>query len=130
MKTEEKEVRSVNIFASVADLIADTNAVSVFRGNENGIAVLPENTPNTIICPVQKGEKTSDFIATEYTVVNNSDTIKISLSSSAQLLCRFGSKKWLMTDYSINGVPRMWLLQRLILPDMDRHQRKQRRMAF
>jgi len=108
---------SIKIFASVSDLIADANVVSVFQSNENGIAVLPENTPNTIICLVRKGEKTSEFIAMEYTAVSNNYAITISLPSSAQLLCGHGSKKWLMTGYSINGVPQSYVVTSTINSD-------------
>lgn len=114
---EKESNASVKIFASVSDLIADTNAVSMFQSNENGIAVLPENTTNTIICLVQKGEKTSEFISTQYTGVNNNYTITISLPSSNQLLCGHGSKKWLMTGYSINGVPQSYVVTSTINSD-------------
>lgn len=114
---EKESNASVKIFSSVSDLIADTNAVSIFQSNENGSVILPENTPNTIICLVRKGERTSEFIATEYTGVNNNYIVTVNFPSKTQLLCGHGSKKWLMTGYSINGVPQSYVVTSTINSD-------------
>lgn len=101
----------IRLYHSVSDVIADTNSYLTLQTDAAGTVTLPENeVQDTLICRATKGSLTSEFTASKYTATSNTYSIIVSQPSDDQLLCGHGSKKWLMTSYSINRTPQPYVV--------------------
>ncbi len=96
---------SINVYHSVEELKSDSNP-TVLSANGDGFFTLPDHlVADSLICRAEKGTLTSEFNAFKYAPYNRMYKIVVRHPGGDQLLCGHGSKNWIMTSYSVNGVP-------------------------
>jgi|GEM_PF-2782945 len=108
---------TVSLFHSTQDLISGTGAYATLQTDASGTVPLPANSPDTLICLAVKNGLSSEFIAFKYPVTQHVCNVQMAQPTGTQLLCGHGTKKWLMTSYSINGTPQSYVVTSTLYAD-------------
>lgn len=98
----------VKLYNSEENLLDDTLAFLSLTTAADGIAVTEESLPTKLYCKAEKGSRTSEFLDWYFhpVEIGNSLVYQVTIAqpNNTQLVCGHGSKSWLMTEYTINGV--------------------------